>query len=180
VIHWDRLGKRHEAFSYLYAELPQNCFIVETGSIRTLGNWEGDGQSTIVWNEIAADRSGSVLTIDIDPVGAELVAELGLSHTTAITSDSLLILPNIITAVDFLYLDSFDVDFDHPQPAADHHLRELHAAAHCLKPGAIVAVDDNQESGGKGSEVASYFAALNVPEIICGYVRAWRIPDGNH
>ncbi len=176
MIPWARLGKRHEAFSYLFGDLPRNCLIVETGSIRELGNWEGDGQSTIVWDAIAADRNGAVITIDIDPISALLVAELGLGHTTAVTSDSLLILPTITSQVDLLYLDSFDVDFDRPQPAADHHLKELDAAAHCLRSGSVVAVDDNKETGGKGSEVAAHFARLNVPEIITGYVRAWRIP----
>jgi len=175
MIPWARLGKRHEAFSYFYEHLPPACNIVETGSIRELGNWEGDGQSTIVWNAIAADRDGEVITIDIDPIGADLVHELELSHTRAITSDSLLILPTLSKPVDLLYLDSFDVDFERPQPAADHHLKELNASRHLLRSGSIVAVDDNKETGGKGSEVAAYFAANNVPEIVTGYVRAWRI-----
>ena len=176
MIPWARLGKRHEAFHYLYETLPEACLIVETGSVREFGNWEGDGQSTIVWDTIAADRQGAVITIDIDPTGAQLVASLGLSHTIAMTSDSLVALPTLTEQVDLLYLDSFDVDFELPQPAAEHHLKELNAALHLLRSGSIVAVDDNKETGGKGDEVATYFAAHNVPEIITGYVRAWRIP----
>lgn len=175
MIAWSRLGKRHDAFAQLCELMPDKCHIVETGTVRQVGNWEGDGQSTIVWNDLAAGRNGSVITIDIDPVGKALVAELRLDLTTAITGDSLEILPTLTKSIDLLYLDSFDIDFSNPQPAADHHLLELHAALPLLHPGSIVAVDDNYEDAGKGSEVADYFERHGVPEIITGYVRAWRI-----
>ena len=175
MIAWERLGKREDAFRYFYEHLPQGCNIVETGSIRELGKWEGDGQSTIVWDAIAADRDGAVITIDIDPTGAELVHELELTHTRAITSDSLLILPTLTEPVDLLYLDSFDVDFENPLPAAAHHLSELMAALNLLAPGSLVAVDDNRDDQGKGSEVAWFLAEHGAVEIVRGYVRVWRI-----
>lgn len=176
MIAWSRLGKRHDAFKALAAELPEGCVIVETGTVRQVDNWEGDGQSTLVWNHLAADRNGSVITIDINPAGAQLVTDLELDHVTALTGDSLTILPTLTGPINLLYLDSFDINFEHPQPAADHHLAELFAAQHLLQSGSIVAVDDNYDDAGKGSEVASYFERHGVVEIITGYVRAWRIP----
>ena len=176
MIPWARLGKRHDAFQYICDNLPPACCIVETGSIRELGNWEGDGQSTIVWDTLATERGGSVITIDIDPIGAQLIAELGLQSTTAIVGDSLEVIPTLSGPVDFLYLDSFDVNFHDPLPAAAHHLAELTAALDLLRPGSIVAVDDNIEGVGKGSEVAWFLEGHGAPEIVSGYVRAWRIP----
>ena len=175
MIAWDRLGKRHEAFATIAELLPEGCRIIETGTVRHIDNWEGDGQSTIVWDTLATNLGGTVTTIDINPIGAELVAELELHATTAIVGDSLDVIPTLTGHADLLYLDSFDVDFENPLPAAAHHLSELMAALNLLAPGSLVAVDDNQDNQGKGSEVAWFLAEHGAVEIVRGYVRVWRI-----
>lgn len=175
MIAWDRLGKRHEAFAAIAELLPEGCHIIETGTVRQIDNWEGDGQSTIVWDTLATNLGGTVTTIDIDPIGAELVAELELQATTAIVGNSLDVIPTLTGHTDLLYLDSFDVDFENPLPAAAHHLSELMAALNLLAPGSLVAVDDNQDNQGKGSEVAWFLAEHGAVEIVRGYVRVWRI-----
>lgn len=175
MIAWARLGKRHEAFAAIAELLPEGCRIIETGTVRQIDNWEGDGQSTIVWDTLATNLGGTVTTIDIDPIGAELVAELELQATTAIVGDSLDVIPTLTGHADLLYLDSFDVDFENPLPAAAHHLSELMAALNLLAPGSLVAVDDNRDDQGKGSEVAWFLAEHGAVEIVRGYVRVWRI-----
>ena len=175
MIAWARLGKRHEAFAAIAELLPEGCRIIETGTVRQIDNWEGDGQSTIVWDTLATNLGGTVITIDINPIGAELVAELELQATTAIVGDSLDVIPTLTGHADLLYLDSFDVDFENPLPAAAHHLSELMAALNLLAPGSLVAVDDNQDEQGKGSEVAWFLAEHGAVEIVRGYVRVWRI-----
>ena len=175
MIAWDRLGKRHEAFAAIAELLPEGCHIIETGTVRQIDNWEGDGQSTIVWDTLATNLGGTVTTIDINPIGAELVAELELQATTAIVGNSLDVIPTLTGHADLLYLDSFDVDFENPLPAAAHHLSELMAALNLLAPGSLVAVDDNQDDQGKGSEVAWFLAEHGAVEIVRGYVRVWRI-----
>ena len=175
MIAWDRLGKRHEAFAAIAELLPEGCHIIETGTVRQIDSWEGDGQSTIVWDTLANNLGGTVTTIDIDPIGAELVAELELQATTAIVGNSLDVIPTLTGHADLLYLDSFDVDFENPLPAAAHHLSELMAALNLLAPGSLVAVDDNQDNQGKGSEVAWFLAEHGAVEIVRGYVRVWRI-----
>ena len=175
MIAWDRLGKRHEAFAAIAELLPEGCHIIETGTVRQIDNWEGDGQSTIVWDTLATNLGGTVTTIDIDPIGAELVAELELQATTAIVGNSLDVIPTLTGHADLLYLDSFDVDFENPLPAAAHHLSELMAALNLLAPGSLVAVDDNEDDQGKGSEVAWFLAEHGAVEIVRGYVRVWRI-----
>lgn len=175
MIAWDRLGKRHEAFATIAELLPEGCRIIETGTVRQIDNWEGDGQSTIVWDTLATNLGGTVTTIDINPIGAELVAKLELQATTAIVGDSLNVIPTLTGHADLLYLDSFDVDFENPLPAATHHLSELMAALNLLAPGSLVAVDDNRDDQGKGSEVAWFLAEHGAVEIVRGYVRVWRI-----
>lgn len=177
MIPWNLLGHRLTAFERITAMLPEGCVIVETGTIRDPGNWVGDGQSTVVWNHYAELKSGHVTTIDLDPYCAELVSKMKLEHTTAITGDSLQVLQNLeFLKIDFLYLDSFDVDFENPQPASEHHLKELLLCWDLLHSGSLVAVDDNQNGEGKGTAVAAHMAQHNIPEIVSGYVRVWRIP----
>jgi len=172
---WDQLGKRLEAFQLVADLLPPAPRIVETGTIRKVGNWVGDGQSTIVWDHLAAQTNGLVVTIDIDPVGAHLVDVLGLSHTTAVTGDSVDTLRRMSGNVDFLYLDAYDIDFNKPEPAQKHHLKEICAAWHLLRKGSLVAVDDNMDHAGKGLQVAEFLDAHNAVELLNGYVRIWRI-----
>jgi cephalosporin hydroxylase len=175
-IPWELLGQRLDAFERITAMLQPQCVIVETGTVRLAGNWGGDGQSTVVWNAYAEQLGGHVTTIDLDPVGAQLVEQLGLTSTTAITGDSLQVLPTLdISHINFLYLDSYNVDWSNPTPAAAHHLAELKIVWPLLQPGSIVAVDDNRNGHGKGEQVAAHMAALGVPEIISGYVRAWKV-----
>jgi len=177
MIPWNLLGHRLTAFERITAMLPEGCVIVETGTIRDPGNWIGDGQSTVVWDHYAGLKSGHVTTIDLSSYGAELVSQMNLEHTTAITGDSLEVLQNLeISKIDFLYLDSFDVDFSNPEPASEHHLKELLLCWDLLQSGSIVAVDDNRNGDGKGTAVAAHMAQHNIPEIVSGYVRVWRIP----
>lgn len=172
---WDKLHKRTEAFRLILDLLPGGCRIVETGTIRMVDNWAGDGQSTVVWNTAAEILAGSVITVDIDPVGAQLVEQLELDRTSAVTADSVATLRSMYGPVDLLYLDSFDINFANPEPAQKHHLREIAAAWHLLRRGSLVAVDDNLDHAGKGHLVAEFLAAHDATELLSGYVRVWRI-----
>jgi len=176
MIEWHLLGKRQHAFRAITSLLPRHCVIVETGTIRTLGNWAGDGQSTIVWNEFAKQLDGQVWTIDIDSAGADLVTHLNLTNTIAVTGDSLDMLERLhVDRVDLLYLDSFDINWSDPRPSAQHHLDELHTALHLMSEGSIVAVDDNEGDIGKGMFVAEFMKSIDAEQIVDGYVQAWRL-----
>ena len=67
--------------------------------------------------------------------------------------------------------------YDASYKSSAHHLAELKIVWPLLQPGSIVAVDDNRNGHGKGEQVAAHMAALGVPEIISGYVRAWKVPQ---
>lgn len=174
-VPWLELGKRAEPFRTIIDLLPPNCVIIETGTVRKAGNWCGDGQSTVVWDHVARTLAGHVTTIDIDPIGAQLVDLLGLTCTTAITADAPITLRKLSAPVDLLYLDSFDIDFADPEPAQHHHLREIAAAWHLCRPGTIVAVDDNLPHAGKGRLVGEFLEARGAVRIVDAYVQAWRI-----
>ena len=175
----DALWARFPAFRVLddgLRSLNRPVAIVETGGLRALGNVTGDGNSTYLWHEIVKDVGGTVTSIDIDPqCAAHCLQEFGYG-VTALTMDSLKALANIDTAIDLLYLDSYDVDFADDRPAAFHALQECLLAYQKINSGGFIAVDDNKGECGKGRLVAE-FAELHG--WVCehdGYVKVWRLP----
>ena len=150
--------------------------IVETGCVRQEGNWAGDGQSTIVWDQFVQYAGGKAYSVDLDPKAAALAHSLTSDQTTVEANDSIAWLTHMAVfglTADLLYLDSYDIDWSNPEPSMRHHLAEVTAAAPMLQPGSIVAVDDNQDGVGKGHLVGVY-AEDHKWETLCdGYVRAW-------
>lgn len=176
---WQDLGKRAEAFNVITERLEslgRPVTIVETGCVRQEGNWGGDGQSTLVWDKFVQHVGGKVYSVDLDAHAAALAHALTSDHTTVEANDSIAWLMHMAPfglEVDFLYLDSYDIDWANPEPSMEHHLEEVLAAEPMLHPGSIVAVDDNSEDVGKGYLVGKH-AERHGWDILCdGYVRAW-------
>ncbi len=91
---------------------------------------------------------GGFGSVDIDPqVVSDVQADLS-DRSTVICDDSVAFLERIAeqkenSPVEFVYLDSYDVDFLNPLPAANHCLDEFFAILPALRPGAIVLIDDS-------------------------------------
>jgi len=172
-----KLGLRANAFATLF-ELLKTRFeqkgpltLVETGCVRQLENWEGDGNSTILFHKFAEQTGSRLYTIDIDADHCRLAIE-NCPGAIVVCGDSVAELYRLrksLSAIDFLYLDSFDLDWNNPHPSALHHLKELCAAAPLLRPGAIVFVDDNASGAGKGMYVAEYMRAIGATIVSDGY-----------
>jgi hypothetical protein len=94
--------------------------------------------------------------------------------------------------IDFLYLDSYDLDRTHWYPSAIHHLKELAASIRCLRPDSLVVVDDcplvadlvpagtgnfefigEPSIGGKGRLVAEFATAVGAKLEFSGYQAGW-------
>ena len=189
-----RLGMRAESLRLMMSLLEARTrsverplLIIETGSVRQPGNWEGDGQSTVLWGDFANHFDAEVHTVDLDPEPARLInGELALGDTVkAHTGDSVKFLHDLATArplrqIDLLYLDSYDLDVQNPYPSALHHLKELAAARPSLGPGSVVAVDDNHllETGGylgKGLLVEEWFSQVGIKPLYSGYQFIWQL-----
>lgn len=176
---WTDLDQRAKAFHTItgYLEgLERPVVIVETGCLRQEGNWNGDGQSTIVWDQFVQRVGGKVYSVDLDPHAAALAHSLTSNQTTVESNDSvawLMHMGPVGLDIDFLYLDSYDIDWENPEPSMEHHLEEVLAAEPMLHPGSVVAVDDNLPNVGKGYLVGKH-AERHGWEILCdSYVRAW-------
>jgi hypothetical protein len=175
-------GKRKAGFEFMIRHLRQctRPVIVETGCARWEGNYEGDGQSTLIFDAVAEELDGTVLSADIDPDAVNLARSQVGPRTKVHCGDSVRWLARLKHKADLLYLDSFDFDFLNPWPSMAHHMQELAASFHLLRPGCLVAVDDNfnlpQGTIGKGMVVDQFFQRIGVPLVFEGYQRIWQIP----
>ena len=178
----NRLGKRETAFTYFVDHLPENPVIVETGSLRSPGNVDGDGNASMLFDELTRD-GGKVYSIDIDAgCGVNLQEHCGpqVQFVKQDSCEAVGHLSHIVKRVDLLYLDSLDVDFAADDPAARHALRECQYSLRMLDKNSLIAVDDNDFEGrGKGRLVSEFAKLKGWPLVVDGYVKVWRCSNGH-
>ena len=196
------LGFRGEAFRKMFGyldNLDRPVIIVETGCVRSPGNWAGDGQSTVLFDKYVRTKPGSAVhTIDIDPDATAVCTTLVGESVTIYTGDSVAVLRILAqrlakthSVVDLLYLDSFDVDPGNPVPSAVHHLKELVSIAPVATEQTLVVVDDSPFTaqviavddtyklldaptiGGKGKYVAEYAQQVGATNLFSCYQVGW-------
>lgn len=140
-------------FSTVISLLNQKpAIILETGT----SAWGTD--STRLWDLYVHRFGGCLKSVDIRTAPSiALQRQIG-EQTQFYVQDSVAFLSNYQgPAPDFVYLDSFDVDWFDPWPAAEHGLAELQAIYPKLKPGSLVLVDDTPLSLDlMGGDIASH------------------------
>jgi hypothetical protein len=196
------LMHRAAGFRQIFAALDQRerpVGIIETGCVRKDSDW-GDGKSTLLFAHYANCHAGSVVySVDRDPAAIALCRTLAGAEVRLHCGDSVAFLkaladrrPADLAAIDLLYLDSYDVDFDNPLPSAIHHLKELAAVAPLLSADTLVVVDDSPMSvlgvpqapgqlrmmsrpqvSGKGKLIAEYADQVGAQRVISGYQMGW-------
>jgi len=200
---YPQLGFRQSTFKKIFEyldSLQRPVFIVETGCVRNVGTYQGEGQSTLMFDKFASAVPGSmVYTVDIDPNATALCSTLVSPTVKVHTGDSVGFLrdvainpPKQFPSVDLLYLDSYDVDFSNPHPSALHHIKELLAASPIVNDGTMVALDDSPSDAvllindtgtvsffskpvisGKGKYIAEYAESINARLQFSGYQCGW-------
>lgn len=177
----DRRARFHDlAEAMLKAERP--VWILETGCMRALGNPEGDGCSTLVWDYIAARTKGKCITIDIASQNVEFTKTQVSSYTDVICCESVRFLTSITQLaqpIDFLYLDSMDWAGDLLSRGLSslHHAAELCAAWPWVAYGGLIAVDDCVgEYAGKHALVHRFFDMIGAEPMVDDYIHVWRKP----
>ena len=111
-------------------------FFVETGCAAH------GTKSTLLWDKFVNLFDGIVYSVDLDSKAVNITQRQVSKKTNVFCMNSLELLPQIDEQIDFLYLDSYDVDFLDPKPSAEHHLKEFNLIKHLLKPGSVVLIDD--------------------------------------
>lgn len=154
-------------------------------------------KSTLLWDKFVNIFGGKVFSVDLNKGAVDETNNLTSDKTIVTCSDSLLYLPILTEPIDFLYLDSYDVDFLDPLPSAEHHLKEFNAVKHLLHKGSIILIDDtpisrdwfddaknshlyhtmkdtfNPEMSGKGSLVIKELEKMGATKIMHQYQTLW-------
>ena len=190
-----RLGHRESGFDFIFNYLKdiKDPLIVETGCARKMDNYEGDGQSSLLFDKYIKEYGGEFHTVDISEESTSYCQSVMTSSNSLVyTNDSITQLKTLNhrfqvenRKIDFLYLDSFDAPRDNPEvcfQSALHHLFELLTIAPSLKPGALIGVDDNWVESrdgnnflcGKGFMIYEYMKKINNPVLHDGYQLFWR------
>jgi hypothetical protein len=140
--------------------------ILETG----MSAWGTD--STRLFDSYVRSFGGRLWSVDIEPERVRRLAPRVGPRTTLVCDDSVAFLARWVSEhgdepAGLVYLDSWDVDFAAPLPAAEHCLRELTAVTPALQHGSILLIDDSP--GGPEhvpeharAEAQSLFAELGV------------------
>ena len=154
-----KLGQREVSFKKIFKyldALTTPIIIVETGCLRDKDNFLLDGQSTLLFDKYTLSRGNNskVYTVDISSKSTKVCKEAVSQNVEITTDDSVRYLNNISnnflksnTKVSMFYLDSFDVNWRYPYPAAAHHLKELTSITRLLHEDTLVVVDDSPASG---------------------------------
>jgi len=132
--------------------------IVETGTARDIGNWNGDGLSTFFFGDYCNRYGGHVWTCDISPEAirtSQLITKLFSDYITYITKDSLIFLKEFIERIDLLYLDSFDSVKGMEEQASQHNLNEVKIILNKLHENTIVFIDDYHPNKNTGKGIYS-------------------------
>ncbi len=170
-------------FQLLEQKKNKNFYIVETGTTRADHGhlaFGDDGASTYIFDQFVNHYDGKVYSVDINQSNVDYCSTLVSEKTEVVCSDSVKFLWSLPKSkkIDFLYLDSYDIERDNPHPSQLHHVKELCAAIDKLKSGSIVAVDDHDAffTGckiGKGNYVKDFMDDIGATLIYEGYQIVW-------
>jgi hypothetical protein len=174
-----RLAHRAGGFRKMYELMAdkRRPVLVETGCMRSLDNWAGDGMSTFVLDVLARHTGGELYSVDYDEGAVRLARSVCSDSTNVMYAESIHWLLRCGRHIDLIYLDSMDFVQKKPWKSAMHHLFELTAAMRWLRRGAVVAVDDmERDDYGKGALINEFMAQAKAERVYAGYQYIWVLP----
>lgn len=180
---WFRqLGKRAGSFYQMIKHLDQfsdGC-IIETGTAWDRNNWEGQGQSTLIWDWVLQRKAGlSCVSIDIMEEHVR-TSDSQTKRVDYMCGDSVKTLNGMAETLRecrLLYLDSFDWSPSLNLESAFHHMAELTACWRHLPSGCMIVVDDRHGAqAGKHWMVEGFFSKLGIEPVFCDYQVGWLKP----
>lgn len=171
--------RRWDAFCFIADDLIRRerpLYIVETGCARELGNWSGDGLSTVLWDWLITKTGGRSITFEINPLNVSEGRKM-VTKAEIVESDSIVGLRTVENpeTIDLLYLDSYDLTDDIDSPM--HHLAEFASIYYDLPSGCLIAIDDCvDEQHGKHRFVRDFLSSLGIEPELRSYITVWRKP----
>jgi hypothetical protein len=164
-------------FDLLFQQKKENFYIIETGTVRKPNNWK-DGNSGFLFTEMIKTYGGFVRSVDINQTAVDIANNfIDQKFYKCYCSDSVAWLNSLndLNKIDLFYLDSYDVKWHDDSLSAAHHLKEFQTIEPHLKPGCIVAIDDNSrfltdnKRTGKGRMIVEYLESKGVHPIYDAY-----------
>tara|TARA_B100000131_G_scaffold318971_1_gene363905 strand:- start:2451 stop:3092 length:642 start_codon:yes stop_codon:yes gene_type:complete len=162
--------------------------IVETGTSRLDHGYMcfgDDGCATHIFDKFVNFYDGEVLSVDIKQENCDFSNSITSPKTRVTCSDSVKFLWSLPEnyKIDFLYLDSYDIERENPHPSQLHHVKELCAAMKNLKKDTIIVVDDHDGffTGGKigkGTYVKQFMSDIDAELLFEGYQIGWILGEG--
>ncbi len=125
-----------------FSGVPLN--IVETGT----SAWGAD--STRLWDEYVRNSGGRVRSVDLRPDPSMRLSGKLSKNTELSIGDSVEFLQSLYDnkeSVDLIYLDSYDVDWENPEPAELHGEAEFKIAMELVRVGGIILINDTPTPG---------------------------------
>ena len=190
-----RTLKRQDSFKLMLEHLKtiDQPLIIETGCARpphpVWGNddvsFKDEGWSTRLFDAYINEYNGEFHSVDITKEHVEFARSIVSDKSNIHCDDSVHFLweaNNLLTNenhyIDLLYLDSYDYEESTPYLSPAHHLKELAAIMSRLRPGCLVAVDDNfgfkGSRKGKGMFIEEFMQSIDKPLIYDGYQLIWK------
>ena len=162
-------------FDVIFGELEklnlEKYYICETGCIRSLTQFDWQGNFTILANNFLEFHDGIIYTCNIDSDSINLCKDL--SKTKASLMDSILFLStlNEINEVNLFYLDSMDIDKHNPVPSMKHHYDEFLTLIKNRTHGNFyLIIDDNiSDNIQKGYYINKLMTKLNIMPLLHSY-----------
>ena len=162
-------------FDVIFGELEklnlEKYYICETGCIRSLTQFDWQGNFTILANNFLEFHDGIIYTCNIDSDSINLCKDL--SKTKASLMDSILFLStlNEINEVNLFYLDSMDIDKHNPVPSMKHHYDEFLTLIKNRTYGNFyLVIDDNiSDNIQKGYYINKLMTKLNIMPLLHSY-----------
>ena len=181
----DRATSFLTVFEELDKKEDKNFYIVETGCMRPDHGsmaFGDDGCSTYIFDQFINHYDGEINSVDILDVNVQHADAVTSDKTKVFCMDSVKFLWSIPPEkkIDFLYLDSYDIERENPHPSQMHHVKEMCAFSKNLKKGTIVVVDDHDafftdNKIGKGNYVAEFMKDIGAELLFEDYQIGWRI-----
>jgi cephalosporin hydroxylase len=181
----DRYTSYRMIFRELLRRRRRDFTIIETGC--AFGGGWCHGSSSFLFIEFLNVFGGKLISIDLNPEHMAACRRLvetvrpatGRARFFPMVGDSVAILGSLPDRADFVYLDSWDLERDDPEPSMRHHLAEFKAAKPIFvrSQELIVAVDDNLKplDIGKGKYILDWARQTGQDVLLDDYHLVMRI-----
>lgn len=178
-------SKEFRLIAQRLCDLDRPPVIIETGCLRNPNGWEGDGNSTAIWDWFA-ERGAECYSVDISAKHAQIARNI-CPNVKISCGDSInyLYYELAVSRCNLLYLDSYDYLPGYEALSELHHAGELAVVYERLPSGCLIAIDDcldNCENhgkdmkGGKHKLCEYFFERARIEPLFTGFITGWVKP----